>query len=104
MGHLCEGSGFVRIDRVFPLLIESGLIYFSIWVCSTSTSVLTEVFTTLSQLLYWISLFGLVLNPGFTTMAFFSVSAARAFLPHILSSTEYRLDKGFISDTHSNPH
>ncbi|KAF8266788.1 hypothetical protein EI94DRAFT_133506 [Lactarius quietus] len=29
--HLCEGSGFVRVDRVFALFVESGLIYCCIW-------------------------------------------------------------------------
>jgi hypothetical protein len=30
--HLCKGSGPVRVDRVFALLIESGFIYCCIWI------------------------------------------------------------------------
>ncbi|KAF8262709.1 hypothetical protein EI94DRAFT_662129 [Lactarius quietus] len=52
--HLLGGSGFVRADRVFALLIESGLIYCCIWI------------------FYVISLFGVLPNPGFTAMAFVS--------------------------------
>ncbi|KAF8266783.1 hypothetical protein EI94DRAFT_133400 [Lactarius quietus] len=52
--HLFEGSGFVRVDRVFALLIESGLIYCCIWI------------------FYMISLFGVLPNPGFTLMALVS--------------------------------
>jgi len=54
MGHLCEGGGFMRVDRVFALLIESGIIYCCIWI------------------VYWISRLGLLLDPGFTAMVFFS--------------------------------
>jgi len=36
--HLCEGKESLRVDRVFSLLIKSGLIYCCIWVC-TSRSV-----------------------------------------------------------------
>jgi hypothetical protein len=49
--HLCGGSGSVRVDRVFALLIESGFIYCCIWI------------------LYGISAFGVFLDPGFTFMA-----------------------------------
>ncbi|KAF8266789.1 hypothetical protein EI94DRAFT_133536 [Lactarius quietus] len=52
--HLFERSGFARVDRIFALLIESGLIYCCIW------------------MLYLISLFGVLPNPGFTAMAFIS--------------------------------
>ncbi|KAF8262035.1 hypothetical protein EI94DRAFT_1789158 [Lactarius quietus] len=52
--HLFEGSVFVRADRVSALLIESGLIYCCIWI------------------LYLISLFNVLPNPGFTVMAFVS--------------------------------
>ncbi|KAN0129146.1 hypothetical protein V8E53_013017 [Lactarius tabidus] len=52
--HLREGSKFVRADRVFALLIESGIIYCCIWI------------------LYCISAFGVLPSPGFTTMAFVS--------------------------------
>jgi hypothetical protein len=64
--HLCEGSGFVRVDRVFALLIESGLIYCCIWI------------------LYWISTFGVIPSPGFTVIVFVSVSILPVFLLHIL--------------------
>jgi hypothetical protein len=37
--HLCGGSGSMRVDRVFTLLIESAFIYCCIWVCPTSRSV-----------------------------------------------------------------
>jgi hypothetical protein len=49
--HLYEGGGSVRVDRVFALLIESGFIYCCIWI------------------LYVISAFGVMLDPGFTFMA-----------------------------------
>ncbi|KAN0129157.1 hypothetical protein V8E53_013028 [Lactarius tabidus] len=49
--HLCGGSGSMRVDRVFALLIESGFIYCCIWI------------------LYGISAFGVFLDPGFTFMA-----------------------------------
>ncbi|KAF8262705.1 hypothetical protein EI94DRAFT_1832647 [Lactarius quietus] len=52
--HLFERSGFVRVDRVFALLIESGLIYCCIWI------------------FYLISLFGVLPSPGFTLMALVS--------------------------------
>ncbi|KAF8259275.1 hypothetical protein EI94DRAFT_662411 [Lactarius quietus] len=52
--HLFESGGFVRADRIFSLLIESGLIYCCIWI------------------LYLISLFNVLPNPGFTVMAFVS--------------------------------
>jgi len=49
-GYLREGSGFVRVDRAFALLIESGLIYCCFWIY------------------YWISTFGVLPCPGFTAM------------------------------------
>jgi hypothetical protein len=49
--HFRKGSGTVRVDRVFALLIESGFIYCCIWV------------------IYTISAFGVFLDPGFTFMA-----------------------------------
>jgi len=52
--HLCEGKGSVRVDRVFALLIESGLIYCCTWI------------------LYWISKSTGLPNPGFTVIAFYS--------------------------------
>lgn len=36
--HLYEGSGFLRVNRLIALLIESGVIYCFIWVCPTSSS------------------------------------------------------------------
>jgi len=51
--HLREGRRFVRVDRVFALLIESGLIYSFIWI------------------LYWISL-GVLHFPGFTLIVLVS--------------------------------
>jgi len=52
--HLCEGKGSVRVDRVFALLIESGLIYCCIWIY------------------YWISRSTGLPDPGFTTIALYS--------------------------------
>lgn len=54
--HLCKvsGKGYVRVDRVFALLLESGFIHCFIWV------------------LYSISKSGKLPNPGFTVMAFVS--------------------------------
>ncbi|KAF8269633.1 hypothetical protein EI94DRAFT_1724907 [Lactarius quietus] len=52
--HLCEDSRFVRADRVFPLLVESGLIYCCVWIY------------------YLISVFTVLPDPGFTAMAFVS--------------------------------
>jgi len=52
--HLCEGRRSVRVDRVFPLLIESGLIYCCIWIY------------------YWISKSTRLPDPGFTALAFVS--------------------------------
>ena len=40
--HLCKGKGSLRFNRVFSLLIESGLIYCCIWVGPTSRSVNTR--------------------------------------------------------------
>jgi len=52
--HLREGSRFLRIDRVFALLIESGLIYCLIWI------------------IYCISTFGVIPSPSFTLIVFVS--------------------------------
>ncbi|KAF8262707.1 hypothetical protein EI94DRAFT_1742934 [Lactarius quietus] len=52
--HLSEGSGFVRTEKVFSLLIESGLIYCCVWI------------------LYLISSFGVLPYPGFSPLAFIS--------------------------------
>jgi len=54
MDHLHGGSRFLRFERVFALLIESGLIYCCIWI------------------LYVISMFGFLPNAGFTFMVFVS--------------------------------
>ncbi|KAH8991489.1 hypothetical protein EDB86DRAFT_3079902 [Lactarius hatsudake] len=48
--HLGEGTGSVRVDRVFALLIESGFIYCCLWI------------------VYLISAFNVMPNPGFTVM------------------------------------
>ncbi|KAH8985016.1 hypothetical protein EDB92DRAFT_1390488 [Lactarius akahatsu] len=48
--HLGEGSGSVRAERVFALLIESGFIYCCLWI------------------LYLISAFGVILPPAFVIM------------------------------------
>ncbi|KAH9014612.1 hypothetical protein EDB83DRAFT_272750 [Lactarius deliciosus] len=48
--HLGEGTGSVRVDRVFALLIESGFIYCCLWV------------------VYLISAFNVMPNPGFSVM------------------------------------
>ncbi|KAI9450400.1 hypothetical protein BJY52DRAFT_1356834 [Lactarius psammicola] len=48
--HLGEGSGSVRVERVFALLIESGFIYCCPWI------------------LYLISAFNVIPDPGFTVM------------------------------------
>ncbi|KAN0129150.1 hypothetical protein V8E53_013021 [Lactarius tabidus] len=53
--HLCGGSGPVRVDRLFALLIESGFIYCCIWACPTF--ILAEGFTELLQILFVISAF-----------------------------------------------
>jgi hypothetical protein len=52
-------------------------------------SMLPEGFATLLQLLYWCGMASLLPNPGFTAMAFVSVSAAHVFLLHIHPGTEY---------------
>jgi hypothetical protein len=80
MGHLRGGSGFVRVDRVFALLIESGLIYCCIWVCPTSGVVIEEGFTTLFQIIYCTSTFGVLPSTSFTLIVFVSVSIAHGFL------------------------
>ncbi|KAI9450397.1 hypothetical protein BJY52DRAFT_1215517 [Lactarius psammicola] len=48
--HLGEGSGSVRVERVFALLIESGFIYCCPWI------------------LYLISAFNVIPEPGFSVM------------------------------------
>ena len=80
----------MRVDRVFALLIESGLIYCCVWVRPTSRRVnaATEVLTIVLQILYWISTFGALPNPGLTVIAFVSVSNAHVLLLHILSVIE----------------
>jgi len=54
-GHLGEGSGFARVDRVFALLIESGFVYCCVWI------------------LYLISAFWRVPDQGFTFIIMSSV-------------------------------
>jgi hypothetical protein len=85
--HLREGSRFFRVDRVFALLIESGIIYcciwIMIWVCPTSGSIFAEGFTTLLQV--WRPPFGMLPSPGLNIIVFISVSIAHVFLPHILN-------------------
>ena len=72
----------MRVDRVFALLIESGFIYCCIWVCPTSRSVDAQRsgFTAQLQILYLISAFQVLPDPGFTVMdavlLFISVSTA----------------------------
>ncbi|KAH8991890.1 hypothetical protein EDB86DRAFT_3079513 [Lactarius hatsudake] len=48
--HLDEGNGSVRVERVFTLLIESGFLYRCPWI------------------LYFISAFGVIPEPGFAVM------------------------------------
>ncbi|KAH9014579.1 hypothetical protein EDB83DRAFT_2321463 [Lactarius deliciosus] len=48
--HLGEGNGSVRVERVFALLIESGFLYCCPWI------------------LYFISAFGVIPEPGFAVM------------------------------------
>jgi hypothetical protein len=48
---------------------------------------LAEGFSTLLQLLYWCAMAGLLPDPGFTIMAFVSVSIAHVF--HIHSGTDH---------------
>jgi hypothetical protein len=95
----------VRVDRVFALLIESGFIYCCIWVCPTSISS-AEGFTELLQILYVISAFQVLPDPGFTVMdavlLFISVSSA-TWSFYISSGTEYQANIGSISDAHSHP-
>ena len=83
--HLREGRRFVRVDRVFALLIESGLIYCCIWVCPTSGGAFAEGFTALLQISYWISMLGVLPFPGFTVIVLVSVSTSRVFCLHILN-------------------
>jgi hypothetical protein len=64
--HLCKGSGPVRVDRVFALLIESGFIYCCIWVCPML--ILAEGFTELLQILYVISAFQGLSDIGFVVI------------------------------------
>jgi hypothetical protein len=88
--HLREGGGIVivRVDRIFALLIESGLIYCIVWVCLTSAGVIAEWFTILFQIMYCISTFGVVPSPSLTLIVFVSVSTAclHGFLIHILNT------------------
>jgi len=52
--HLHEGSGPVRVERVFALLLESGVVYSCIWI------------------LYVVSMSSRLPDPGFTLMMFVS--------------------------------
>jgi len=52
--HLREGSGSVKFERVFALLIESGVIYCCIWI------------------IYLLSFFGMQPTPSFTLIVFVS--------------------------------
>jgi hypothetical protein len=62
-----------------------------------------EGLTTLLQILYLISTFGVLPQPDFIIIVFISVSTVHVFLRHIFSGTEYRLNTGFISDAHNRP-
>ena len=55
----------------------------------SEVSMLSEGFVTLPQLLYWCGMASLLPNPGFTVIAFVSVSTAHVFLLHIHSGPEY---------------
>ena len=54
----------------------------------------TERFTTLLQILYSIGKSGHMPNPGFTVMAYVSVSTTDVFLLQILFGAEYRFTQG----------
>ena len=99
--HLYGGSGSLRVDRVFALLIESGFIYCCIWVCAPF--ILADGFAELFQILYVISAFQVMSNLGFIVMdavlLFISVSSATL---HIFLSTEYWANIGPISHAHSH--
>ena len=64
----------MRVDRVFALLIESGFVYCCIWVSPTFRSFDDHRSHALSQILYAISAFGVIPDPGFIAMAGVSVS------------------------------
>ncbi|KAH8991857.1 hypothetical protein EDB86DRAFT_2933376 [Lactarius hatsudake] len=67
--HLGEGTGSVRVDRVFALLIESGFIYCCLWVCPAPISVYAcrRAHCAISDCIL-ISAFNVMPNPGFTVM------------------------------------
>ena len=48
----------------------------------------TDWFTALLQIIYMMSAFGLMLDPGFTFMAGVAVSTAHVFLLHILNTSD----------------
>ena len=87
MGHLHEGSGSLRLERVFALLIESGFIYCCIWVCPNSGGVAAEGFNYLFQIIYAILMvIDSWADQGFTSMMFISVSTAHVFLLYFLNT------------------
>ena len=80
----------MRVERVFALLIESGFVYCCLWVRLTPEAyILAEGFTVLFQILYLISAFRVLPEPGFTVMdavlLFTSVSSACSY--HTLPGT-----------------
>jgi hypothetical protein len=69
--HLGEGSVSMRVEKVLALLVESGFVYCCVWVCiivaeSESTYVCgrDSRFTILIQILYPISAFEILPEPG----------------------------------------
>ncbi|KAH9053133.1 hypothetical protein EDB87DRAFT_1711764 [Lactarius vividus] len=60
--HLGEGTGSVRVEKVFALLIESGFLYCCLW------SIFAKGFTALSQVLYLVSALNVIPQPSFTVM------------------------------------
>ena len=74
----------MKIERVFALLIESGVIYCCVWVCPEISSQKGSPYY--FQILFWISMMGLLPSPGLTPMVFVSVSTVDVFLLHILNT------------------
>jgi hypothetical protein len=98
--HLGEGSVSMRVEKVLALLVESGFVYCCVWVCITvaeSTYICgrDSRFTILMQILYPISAFGILPEPGpiviQSLLLFVVVSqSTRATVPQILNLARSR--------------